>query len=458
MYLSIVIPHNFMRKKTLFFLVFFLLLGAIFIPSLSFTGLQSQYLEEVSSVDDISNTTYDTSSDATMQYDPITWYYIYVGSSGADTFAAQSYNIIELQEQQLSRLFLQEKEYLLEKQKFEEEANRIYKTIDFYQNQISQEQEKTKTLLEQYLDIYMCTKNKTYKNKWYVYSSVEAFDTRKNEIFSSLWSLPGVLATLRVQLKAIPTSRKTERSEKTKEIARISSEISKANAEYTIMTHAKVNSSCVYPARSITAQSKRRILELQSSSQYIQAISDYAQALSKTSDWSKKILETTTSIAAIEAQYGDSIREMQKRRSEKTKQDNADQKKSVCGNGSIEDGEICDDGNQDDDDYCSNACELGDKMQDYCEGENADMPCQKEMQNFQNTLALCKEKLDACEKNSNNEDICNESKIACQKDEAAQEEVRECIKDELQCLDKFFQHVRPGMQWEWEKTKESLEL
>lgn len=265
-------------------------------------------------------------------------------------------------------------------------------------------------------------------------------------------SLPNRVAVLRAQLKQIPASKKAERAEKNKEITRLTNEIAKAKAEYAVMTNAKVNSDCIYRARSITTQSKKRILELQSDALYIRAIADHAEAVKNSSLWSQKILDIENNVSNIQAKYGDAIRDAQKRRAE------AIQKTSECGNGQIEKGELCDDGNQDDNDYCSNQCQLGKEMTNYCGQSTDDMPCQQEMTDFQKNNALCQEKLDACQKNTDSEEICNESKIVCREAENAQEKVRQCIKGEVRCLDAFFEYVRPDMKNGWEETKEGLNI
>jgi cysteine-rich repeat protein len=125
---------------------------------------------------------------------------------------------------------------------------------------------------------------------------------------------------------------------------------------------------------------------------------------------------------------------------------------AVCGNGSIDTGELCDDGNDNDDDYCTNTCSLGQKMEQYCD-DSHDIPCQDEMKEMQKTNTFCKQKLDACHRNPSDESLCQESKIACQADEKSEQDLRQCISKESRCLDKFFEHVRPDMKNGWERYK-----
>lgn len=54
---------------------------------------------------------------------------------------------------------------MIQKQKYDDEVTRLATIIDGYRKQISDEQNKTATLLAQHLDLYVCTKNRNYKNK-----------------------------------------------------------------------------------------------------------------------------------------------------------------------------------------------------------------------------------------------------------------------------------------------------
>lgn len=146
--------------------------------------------------------------------------------------------------------------------------------LKVFSAQIYSQKSKIDDAVRSQLDLYVCTKNKAYKEKNYAYASLSALDEKKIALEVSLAktgneSLRVKLTTLQAELKKIPTRNTAERRAKSAEISATNLAITNAQAELTALTSKANITKCIQPAQVAITQAEAEIQKIQSSPGYI---------------------------------------------------------------------------------------------------------------------------------------------------------------------------------------------